>query len=112
VSLADRRSVAIRLGVAIREARRTAKMPIRELAARLRVLPKTVDAWEDGRKRPSLPRLLEIASITGTSASTLIASCEVRSTHRSAERVAATETRTIPDHPHRVTDMEQPLMAE
>lgn len=51
-------------------------MPIRELAARLRVLPKTVAAWEDGTKCVPLHRLLEIAFITGTAASTLIASCE------------------------------------
>jgi len=52
---------AKRLGLLMRDARLAAGRTLKETAAALRISPRTLRAYEDGRKSPSLPELAALA---------------------------------------------------
>jgi transcriptional regulator with XRE-family HTH domain len=95
------------VGKRLRIARRSAGLTQRELAERLDVEPITVSRWERGVTSPSLPRLMRVAELTGTSVSDLVRASDAASQQAlelAAIRQELTETRQLVDRVARAVE--------
>ena len=64
------------LSSALRQARKTAGLTLREAAQRLGVATRSVARWEEGTRVPSLATLAHIAKAYGVSLPSLMEQCE------------------------------------